>query len=371
MDAPFRADHVGSLLRPPALKQARESFAQGRIGADDLKAAEDRAIGDAVAAQEAARHHAITDGEFRRGFWHLDFLTGFEGIVATKSNYGVSFTNRAGEVATTSSMIVVNGKIGRSQPVMVDHFAFLKAATRQTAKFCIPAPTYLHMRGGRKIVDRAAYPDMDEFWADIVKVYRAEIDDLVAAGCTYLQLDDVSFACLCDEKIRAQVAADGEDPASLPSLYADIVSALVAARPTSLRVAIHTCRGNHNSMWMASGGYEAVADALFNQTDFDGYFLEYDRERAGGFEPLRFLPKGKKKVVLGLIDTKEPELDAADALKRRVEEATKYVALDQLCLSPQCGFASTVIGNRIDENIQRRKLEQVVEVAEEIWGSSV
>jgi 5-methyltetrahydropteroyltriglutamate--homocysteine methyltransferase len=364
---PFRADHVGSLLRPPELHAARERARTGEITPGALKEIEDRSIREAVALQETAGLQGVTDGEFRRAFWHVDFLTGFDGITATQSNYAVSFKGEHGESAETRSMLVVNGKVRRSHPVMVDHFAFLRAATKRTAKFCMPSPTYLHMRGGRKVVDQKAYPDMAEFWSDIAKAYRDEIRDLVAAGCNYLQIDDVSFACLCDEGIRAQVKRDGEAPDALPAIYAGIVNSLIAERPPSLGVTMHTCRGNHQSMWMASGGYDAVAEAVFNQVQVDGFFLEYDSERAGGFAPLRFMPRHKK-VVLGLISTKTPALESKDDLKRRIEEASRFVPIENICLSPQCGFASTHVGNRITPDIQRRKLALAVEVAAEVWG---
>jgi 5-methyltetrahydropteroyltriglutamate--homocysteine methyltransferase len=250
---------------------------------------------------------------------------------------------------------------------MLEPFKFLKDATTKTAKLCIPAPTYLHMRGGRKVVDAKAYPDIEEFWSDIARAYREEIRDLAAAGCSYLQIDDVSFACLCDEAIRAQVKRDGEDPAKLPSKYAAVINSFLENRPGNLAVTMHTCRGNHASMWMASGGYDAVAEAVFGEAQVDGFFLEYDTGRAGGFEPLRFVPRGKK-VVLGLISTKRKELEDKDRLKRRIDAASKFVPLENLCLSPQCGFASSEVGNRLGEDDQRRKLELVVEVAREVWG---
>ena len=365
--APFRADHVGSLLRPAELKAARERAARGEMKAEALRELEDRSIRDVIALQEGAGLAGITDGEFRRAIWHVDFLTGFDGITATRSNYAIKFQGKGGETSETSSMMVVTGKVRRSKPVMIDHFKFLKNNTTRTPKFCIPAPTYMHMRGGRKVIDRAIYPDVEEFWSDIAKAYREEIADLVAAGCTYLQFDDVSFAFLCDAHIRDQVSHDGEDPAGLPAKYARIINSLIADRPASLGVTLHTCRGNHDSMWMASGGYEAIADALFNIADVDGFFLEYDTERAGSFEPLRFVPKGKR-VVLGLVSTKETELETKDDLKRRIDEATKFISLDQLCISPQCGFASSAPGNRVSVDVERRKLELIVEVAQEVWG---
>ena len=362
MRPPFRADHVGSLLRPAELKQARAA----KLAKDQLREIEDRCIRDAVALQEAAGLQSVTDGEFRRAFWHVDFLTGFEGIAATQGQYALKFHGEGGAESETRSMMVVNSKVKRTRPVMLDHFRFLKSNTRNTAKLCIPAPTYLHMRGGRRVVNEKAYPDVEEFWSDITLAYRQEIADLAAAGLEYLQIDDVSFATLCDENIRAQVRRDGEDPDTLPFLYAKIISSIVAQRPGNMGVTMHTCRGNHASMWMAEGGYDKVAEAIF-QTEVDGFFLEYDTARAGGFEPLRFVPRGKK-VVLGLISTKTPVLEKKDLLKRRIGEAAKYVPLENLCLSPQCGFASSEVGNKLTEDDQKRKLALAVEVAREVWG---
>ena len=366
MRPPFRADHVGSLLRPRELKDAREKRKQGQISASALKEIEDRCIRQAVALQEGAGLDSITDGEFRRAFWHVDFLTGFEGIVATQGQYALKFHGEGGAQSETRSMMVVNGKVKRSRPIMVEHFKFLKHSTRKTAKLCIPAPTYLHMRGGRRVVNEKAYPDVEEFWSDITRAYREEIAELAAAGCSYLQIDDVSFACLCDEEIRGQVKRDGEDPTKLPMKYASVISALLKDRPKTMAVTMHTCRGNHASMWMAEGGYDAVAEAVF-QTEVDGFFLEYDTARAGGFAPLRFVPKGKK-VVLGLISTKTPVLEKKEVLKQRIEEAAKYVPLENLCLSPQCGFASSEVGNQLTEDDQKRKLALAVEVAQEVWS---
>jgi 5-methyltetrahydropteroyltriglutamate--homocysteine methyltransferase len=364
---PYRADQVGSLLRPDYLKEARAQRAAGVIDADALRAVEDRAITEAVAMQEAAGLQAVTDGEFRRAFWHVDFLTSFEGVDATQSDYAVSFKGKGGALSQTNSMIAVTGKVRRTKPIMRDSYAHLRSVTTREPKVCIPSPTYMHMRGGRKVVADGAYPDAEEFWADMIAAYHAEIADLAAAGLTYLQLDDVSFATICDVGVREQVRADGMDPDELPAKYARIVSAIVAGRPKGMTVTMHTCRGNHESMWMAEGGYDAVADAMLNLTDVDGFFMEYDTDRAGGFAPLRFTPKGKK-IVLGLVSSKEPALESKDDLKRRIDEASKFVALDQLCLSPQCGFASSAPGNRISEDIQKRKLALCVEVAQEVWG---
>jgi 5-methyltetrahydropteroyltriglutamate--homocysteine methyltransferase len=366
---PFRADHVGSLLRPKAVADARAKKEKGEITAAQLRAIEDAAIKDAVRLQESAGISAVTDGEIRRAFWHVDFLAGFDGIAATQSNYAVSFRGDGGETAETRSMMIVDGKIRRSRQIQVEDFKFLKSQTSKTAKACIPSPTYLHFRGGRKIVDRTAYPTMEEFWADLIAAYQAEIAALAEAGCTYLQLDDVSVSYLCDPSIRAHLKEDGLDPEKLPAEYARVNSALLAKRPQSMAVTMHTCRGNFQSMWMAEGGYDAVADAVFNGTDVDGFFLEYDTDRAGGFEPLRFVPKTKK-VVLGLVSSKRPELESKDALKRRIDQAAKFLPLENLCLSPQCGFASTHHGNRISEDVERRKLALIVEVAREVWGSA-
>jgi 5-methyltetrahydropteroyltriglutamate--homocysteine methyltransferase len=367
---PYRADQVGSLLRPEILKKARLDFAQGRMSRADLTAAEDASIHAAVALQEAAGLHAITDGEHRRAIWHVDFLTGFDGIVATESNYAIAFKGRDGQTDETRSMMAVTGKIQRTKPVIVDHYQFLKSATVRAAKVCIPSPTYLHLRGAGHAIDPVAYPDKAEFWADLATAYRAEIADLIAAGCRYLQIDDVSFCCLCDDGIRQQITRDGEDPARLAGLYARVINTLLPAnRPADLTVTIHTCRGNHKSMWMAEGPYDAIADELFNLTDVDGYFLEYDSARAGGFAPLRFLPKGKR-VVLGLVSSKVARLENVDEIKRRIDEAAKIVPLDQLCLSAQCGFASSVPGNALSFDDQRRKLELIVTVAESVWGTA-
>jgi 5-methyltetrahydropteroyltriglutamate--homocysteine methyltransferase len=318
--------------------------------------------------QEAAGLHGVTDGEFRRTAWHLDFLTGFSGIDATNQGYAVSFKGKEGQVASTSSMLQITGKVTRPKPIMVDHFAFLKKATSRTAKFSIPSPTYIHMRGGRSVVAHDAYPDMDEFWSDLAVAYQAEIADLGAAGCTYLQIDDVSFATLCDETVRERVRADGEDPDALPALYTRIVNSLIANRPEGMGVTVHTCRGNHRSMWMAEGGYEAVAEAVFADLAVDGIFLEFDTDRAGGFEPLRFVPKGRR-VVLGLVSSKIATLEDEEQLIRRIEEASRFLPIEQLGISPQCGFASTELGNAVTEDDERRKLELVVRVAERVWGA--
>jgi 5-methyltetrahydropteroyltriglutamate--homocysteine methyltransferase len=366
---PFRADHVGSLLRPKILHEARAAMEAGTITRDALRAIEDDCIRDAIALQEAAGLHAISDGEFRRGHYLVDFLTGFEGIVPTNASYALSFKGEGGASGETRSMLVVTEKIKRTKPVMVEAFKFLKAATTRTAKMCLPSPTWIHMRGGRKTVSESVYPDVEEFWRDMIAAFHAEIRDLAAAGCSYLQLDEISFAFLCDAQIRDRIRADGLDPDEVTRKYARVVNEIAAGAPPSMTVSVHTCRGNFQSMWMAEGGYDRVASIVFDQPDVDGYFLEYDSDRAGGFEPLRHIPKDKK-VVLGLVSSKKPELESKDALKRRIDEAAKFFALERLCLSPQCGFASTHHGNRVSEEVERRKLALIVEVAHDIWGSA-
>jgi 5-methyltetrahydropteroyltriglutamate--homocysteine methyltransferase len=360
---PFRADQVGSLLRPLELRQARAAAKKGEIGRPALREIEDRCIRDVVKKQEAVGLFAVTDGEFRRDWWHVDFLEAFDGVKAVVDPNTAAF-HGADEAVP---VLTVTGKLRRSRPVMVEPFKFLQSITKHTAKLAIPSPSMLHMRGGRPAISLEAYPALDEFWADCAQAYREEIRDLAAAGCTYLQLDDVSFAYLCDEKIRAGYRERGDDPERAPRTYADAINAALRGRPAGLTVTIHTCRGNFKSTWMASGGYEPVAEAVFGGLDVDGYFLEYDSERAGGFEPLRFVPKGKK-VVLGLVTSKSAQMESRDALKRRIDEAARYVPLEDLCLSPQCGFSSTHHGNALTESDQWRKLELIVEVAREVWG---
>jgi 5-methyltetrahydropteroyltriglutamate--homocysteine methyltransferase len=360
---PFRADHVGSLLRPPELREARAAAKKGAIDRETLREVEDRCIRAAVSKQEAVGLSGITDGEFRRDWWHIDFLRGFEGVEAVLDPSTPAFQGADEAVP----VLTVTGKLRRSRPIMVEAFRFLRSTTRRTAKLTLPAPSMLHLRGGRPAISREAYPELDEVWADCARAYREEIRDLAAAGCTCLQLDDVSFSYLCDDKIRSGYRKRGDDPQSAPRVYADAINASLRDRPPGLTVTLHTCRGNFKSTWMASGGYEPVAEAVFGGLDVDGYFLEYDTARAGGFEPLRFVPKGKK-IVLGLVTSKSPEMESKDTLKRRIAEAAKHVALEDLCLSPQCGFSSTHHGNVLTEADQWRKLELIVEVAREVWG---
>jgi 5-methyltetrahydropteroyltriglutamate--homocysteine methyltransferase len=365
---PFRADQVGSLLRPPGLHVARARAQEGEIPPADLWEIENQAIREVVALQEDAGLEGITDGELRRAFWHVDFLTGLEGIVPTQSQYAIKFRGDGGATSETRSMLTVISRIRRPKPLMLDHFEFLKSITRKTPKFCMPSPSYLHLRGGRGAVAHSAYSDIEEFWADLIQVYREQLADLHKAGATYVQLDDVSFAFLCDQRIREQIRSEGEDPDLLPAKYVDVINRILAGKPEGLTVTMHTCRGNHQSMWMAEGAYDAVAEALFSSTQAGGLFLEYDKEeRTGGFEPLRFVRKGLR-VVLGLISSKVPELESKDSLKRRIDAAAKYVPLENLAISPQCGFASTATGNLLTVDDQRRKLELAVTVAREVWG---
>ena len=361
MKPPFRADQVGSLLRPGVLAQTRAKFRNGEISSGDLKAVEDKCIRQAIQRQESLGLQAVTDGEMRRDWWHLDFMVQLDGVTAVV-NPGPKFGGTEEQPPIPS----VSGKVGCSKPIMVDDFVYLKKNTKQTAKFTIPSPAMLHLRGGRSSISKTAYPDLAEFWADTAGAYRKAIRHLADAGCTYLQLDDVSFSYLCDPKIRETARKNGDDPAKLPRTYADAVSAALKDRPAGMTVTMHTCRGNFKSSWVASGGYETVAEAMFSSA-VDAFFMEFDSERAGGFEPLRYLPKDKK-VVLGLITSKSPVLEEKDFIKRRIEEASKFVPLENLCLSPQCGFSSTHHGNALTEDEQWRKLERVVEVAREVWG---
>jgi 5-methyltetrahydropteroyltriglutamate--homocysteine methyltransferase len=363
MSIPFRADQVGSLLRPAALAATRAQFKRGQIDAATLQAAEDQAITEVVRQQEALGLQSITDGEFRRDWWHLDFLAQLDGVTC-KDNPGPKF-QIAGQ-GEQPPIATVTGRIGCSRPIMAEHFAYLKTQTTRMPKMTIPSPSMLHLRGGRAAISREAYPEMADFWADVAAAYRAAIGHLYAAGCRYLQLDDITFAYLCDPKIQATCRANGDDPAALPQTYADTINAALAGKPVDLHVTIHTCRGNFKSAWVAEGGYDPVVRSMFS-THVDGYFMEFDSVRAGGFEPLRALPKGKK-VVLGLVTTKLGELESKDDLKRRIDEAAKFVPLDDLCLSPQCGFSSTHHGNALSMDDQWRKLERVVEVAREVWG---
>jgi 5-methyltetrahydropteroyltriglutamate--homocysteine methyltransferase len=361
---PYRADHVGSLLRPQALKDARAKRDRNEITAEALAAIEDREIERVIRKQEELGLKLATDGELRRTWWQFDFFRGLDGVEMYTADRGIQFHG----VMTKSHALKINAKIGFSGHPMLEHFKFLKAHTRVTPKMTIPAPSTLHFRQGRTAISKEIYPDLDGFFEDVGKAYRAAIRAFYDAGCRYLQLDDTAWAMACDPAERAHSKERGDDPDTLPQLYARATNAALEGRPTDMVVTMHSCRGNFRSTFIASGGYEFVAEQLLGKTDLDGYFLEYDNDRAGGFEPLRFFPKGNKQLVLGLVTSKFGKLEKKDDIKRRIEEATKYVALDQLCLSPQCGFASTEEGNALSEEEQWAKLRMVVEIAEEVWG---
>ncbi len=367
---PFRADHVGSLLRPKKLREARDAFQKNALSRAELTKVEDESIREAVKLQEDVGLRLATDGEFRRKEWHMDFLTSFANVTRVPSSIKMRFHTHEGDTEVSPEALKIVGKLGRPRGIFVDHFKFLKSVARGTPKQTIPSPTIMHFRGGRGAVDKAAYPDMAQFFADLARVYNEEVQDLAAAGCRYLQIDETNFAYLCDPTLRDQVKANiGEDPNQLTHTYAKLISESVAGRPADMAVCMHLCRGNNQSAWVAEGGYDPVAEVLFNEVKIDGFFLEYDSPRAGDFKPLRFVPKGKV-VVLGLVTTKLPQLEKKDELKRRIEEAAKYVPIEQLCLSPQCGFSSTVEGNKVTVEDEIAKLRLVVDVAREVWGSA-
>ncbi len=371
--APFRANHVGSLLRPPELRDARDKHAKGEITAAQLREVEDRAIRAAVKMQEDVGMQGITDGEFRRTLWHADFLSQIEGVKVVEGLLPESakhFQSPGSDVQRSPTQFVVTGKLRHSRAgIEVENFKFLASVTKQTAKQCIPSPSLVHFRTGRGGVDKAAYPEMAEFFADLARVFREEIAGLAAAGCTYLEIDDVNFAYLCDPKMREGAKKIGEDPDKLPSLYANLINECIKDRPANMSVCTHLCRGNFASAWVAEGGYDPVAEVLFNELKVDGYFLEFDTARAGNFAPLRYMPKDKK-LILGLVTTKTGALEKPDDLKRRIDEAAKLVPLDQLGISPQCGFSSTVLGNKLTVDDQIAKLKLVVDVARDVWGSA-
>jgi len=370
--APFRADHVGSLLRPAELKEAREKFARAALPRAALAEIEDRLIRTAVARQEAVGLRSVTDGDFRRQSWSSDFLTAIGGVLqgAPTAARPPHLDVPAGSIVRdwqpptpkiASRLQWPEGGIERRD------FAFLKGITQRTPKVTLPSPSMLHFRGGRGGVSEAAYPDMEEFFADLIAVYRAEIMDLAAAGCRYVQFDDTNLAYLCDDRLRARVRSIGEDPDKLPHLYARFINGAIAGRPQDMKIAVHLCRGNSLSRGHAEGGYEPVAAAIFNLLEVDGFFLEYDDARSGDFAPLRFVPKGRLRIVLGIVTSKFGALESRDSLKRRLDEATKYLPFDQICVSPQCGFASHTGGNLLSEDEQYAKLRLVVELAEELW----
>ncbi|MDE3194867.1 MAG: 5-methyltetrahydropteroyltriglutamate--homocysteine S-methyltransferase [Acidobacteriota bacterium] len=360
---PFRADHVGSLLRPPHLKDARAKWKKGEISAEALRAIEDQAIVDVAAKEESIGLRGVTDGEFRREFWHFDFLSALDGIEQFTTDHGIQFKG----AETKPVGLRVTGKIGFTSHPMIDHFRFLKEHVKQTPKMTIPSPSVLHFRGGRKAVPESIYPTMDEFYHDLGQAYRKAVRAFADAGCRYLQLDETNLSYLCDPEQRQIVKDRGDDPDELPHVYARLINAAISDIPPDMRITMHTCRGNYRSLWIPQGGYEPVAEVLFNEIGVHGYFMEYDTDRAGGFEPLRLVPQGKV-VVLGIVTSKTGTLESKDYLKRRIEEAAHFTDIDRLCLSPQCGFASTEEGNVLTQDEQWAKLSRIVEVANEIWG---
>ena len=366
---PFRADHVGSLLRPAALLAARADHAAGRISAAQLRTIEDEAILDAVRMQREAGLRSATDGEFRRTSWHMDFIYRLGGISRSDEQIKVQFHNAEGDLEFTSAALRVHGPIRLTEIIFGEDFTFLASVVEPdvTPKLTIPSPSMVHYRGGPAAIDPAVYPDHEQFWADLSAAYAQQVLAVAELGCRYLQLDDTSLAYLNDPAQRAELAARGDDAEHQHERYIRQINAALADRPPGLHVTTHMCRGNFRSSWAAQGGYDFVAEALFSELDVDGFFLEYDDERSGDFAPLRFVPPGKQ-VVLGLVTTKRPELESKDELKRRIDDAAKYVPLDQLCLSPQCGFSSTVEGNVLGRDDQVAKLELIVETAAEVWG---
>jgi 5-methyltetrahydropteroyltriglutamate--homocysteine methyltransferase len=361
---PFRADHVGSLLRSGPLKEARARRARGEITAGQLREVEDREILGIIKKQEDIGLQAVTDGEFRRAFWNYDFLGKLDGVEAYLGERKIKFQGPNPK----PMMLRVIGKLGTfSGHPMLDHFRYVAAHTRVVPKMTIPSPSSLHFRYGRDAVPESIYPSMDDFYRDLGQTYRKAVRAFADAGCRYLQLDEVNFTYLCDPNLRAQVANRGDDPEKLPAIYAAMINAAISDIPADMTIAMHLCRGNFQSTFVASGGYEPVAEILFNTINVHGYFMEYDSDRAGGFEPLRLVPKGKT-VVLGLVTSKSGRLESKDEIERRIEQAAKFVALDQLCLSPQCGFASTEEGNILAEDEQWAKLRMIAEIAKEVWG---
>ncbi len=361
---PFRADHVGSLLRPRRLAEARAAHRAGRLDAAGLRAVEDAAIAEAIAMQERIGLRAATDGEYRRAYWHYDFVSGLTGVEIYEPEQKIAFKG-----ATLGHALRVTGPIRYEAPVMVEDFRFVAQHVKTAIpKQTIPSPSVVHFRGGRDAIDRAAYPDLDRFFADLGAAYRGAVGGFAAAGCRYLQLDEVYIAYLCDPEQIAGLRARGEHVEGLLERYADLINFSIGARPADMVISMHLCRGNFRSTWVASGGYEPVAEVLFNKIGVDAYFMEYDSERAGGFEPLRFVPRGPKMVVLGLVTSKTGQLETKDELKRRIEAASRFLPLEQLAISPQCGFASTEEGNLLSEEQQWAKLRLCVEVAQEVWG---
>jgi 5-methyltetrahydropteroyltriglutamate--homocysteine methyltransferase len=365
---PFRADHVGSLLRPERLMRAREEFAAGRLPAAELRAVEDESITEIVRMQEDVGLQSATDGEFRRAAWHMDFIYALGGVSKAPGNLEVKFRNASGSLEGKFAAIRIDSKVRLEQTIFEDAFTYLQAQVKSaTPKLTIPSPNMVHYRGGPASINPDVYPDIEQFWTDLSAAYAEEVKRLADLGCRYLQFDDTSLAYLNDPAQRAEIAERGEDAEHLHLRYIRQINDALAAKPDGMAVTTHMCRGNFRSSWAAEGGYDFVAEALFSELKVDGFFLEYDDARSGGFEPLRFVPKGKM-VVLGLVTTKRGELEDPGQLKRRIEEASRYVPLDQLCLSPQCGFSSTVEGNTLTYDEQVAKLRLIVDVARDVWG---
>jgi 5-methyltetrahydropteroyltriglutamate--homocysteine methyltransferase len=366
---PFRADHVGSLIRPEALVRARQAAAEGEIAPAELTRIQREAIRDVVRLQEELGFKLATDGEYNRSFWQRDFLLKFSNVREVAAKLPLRFHSAAGVRERSPQTLQVTGKLARPRGIFVEDFKFLESVARAVAKITIPSPTTMHFRGGRAAIDANAYPAIDEFYADLARVYREEIHDLAAAGCRYLQIDEVNLAYLCDPELRAQVRNIGEDPDTLPKTYARLLNDTIAGRPADMVVCMHLCRGNFAGAWVAEGGYDPIAELLFNDIAVDGYFLEYDTARAGSFAPLRFLPKGKI-AVLGLVTTKTAALETKNELKRRIDEASRYAPLEQLALSPQCGFASGIAGSAMTVDQEIAKLRLVIDTAREVWGEA-
>ncbi|WP_428945391.1 cobalamin-independent methionine synthase II family protein [Pantoea sp. FN060301] len=362
--AQYRAEVVGSFLRPTAIKEARERFQAGEIEPEALRRIEDEAIRDVVAHQRASGLHIVTDGEFRRAWWHFDFFDGLQGVERYEAEQGIQFNG----VQTKAHSVRVTGKLGFGNHPMLEDFRYLQSISGDAmAKMTIPSPSVLHFRGGRKAIDASVYPDLNAYFDDLAVTWRDAIKAFYDAGCRYLQLDDTVWAYLCSEDQKAQIRERGDDPEELAWIYAQVLNKALEGKPDDLTIGLHVCRGNFRSTWISEGGYEPVAEILFGSVNVDAFFLEYDNERAGGFEPLRFIKPGKQQVVLGLITTKNGELESRETVKKRIEEASRYVSLDQICLSPQCGFASTEEGNSLSEEEQWAKLRLVVDIANEVW----
>ena len=367
VNPPFRAEQVGSLLRPPAVLEARVRFEKGEIKEKELRVVEDEAIAEEVKKIESIGMKVVTDGEFRREYFHLDFLEKLDGVTVTGNIEASSDAKE--KVGFTPPTLSVTGTLRHGRNIQVDDFNFLKSQVTQTPKVSIPSPTMVHFRGGRAAIDIESYPDLDEFFADLAQCYRDEIAALYEAGCRYIQMDDTNLAYLCDPKMRAGAIERGDDPDKLPRTYAALINDVIDGRPEDLTVAVHLCRGNFQSTWFAQGGYEPVAEVLFREMNVDAYFLEYDDERSGDFAPLRFVPENKT-VVLGIVSSKIPQLETQSELVERINEAAKYMPLENLCVSTQCGFSSTVHGNKITPDDQWAKLELVVNTARQVWGDN-